>query len=372
MTSGDGADEEAALHTQDSARHGFSCENCGATLRWDPVADALSCDHCETTQAVPRAKGSIVERPLDAAGEAARGFGLELRVARCNECAARVTYDGASVAERCAFCGSASVLAQEANRNGLRPESLLPLDIGRAQAEEAFSKWLGKLWFRPNALKRVRVAEAAGVYVPYWTFDCQVHSDWSADAGYYYYVTETYVTRVNGKSQVQTRQVRKVRWEPAWGARDDHYDDLLVSASAGLSSELLSELGGFDTSELVPYRPEYLAGWQAEEYSVDLEQGWQAGRGLVEDRQFQRCSGDIPGDTSRHLSVDNDVSQILWKHVLLPVWSLAYTYRGKPWPVLINGQSGRVAGKAPLSWVKILGAVVGTAVAVGAAAAFSS
>lgn len=366
-----GTDEQAALEAHEGDRHGFSCENCGAAVRWDPVADALACDHCETTQAVPRAQGLIVERPLEAAGEAARGLGLEVRVARCDECGAKVTFDGSSTAERCAFCGSANVLAQDSNRNALRPESLLPLDVGRAQAEAAFAQWVGRLWFRPNDLKRASVAEAAGIYVPFWTFDCQVHSDWSADAGYYYYVTETYTTRVNGKTQVRTRQVRKVRWEPAWGARDDRYDDLLVNASAGLSAELLSELGGFDTSALLPYRPEYLAGWQAEEYSVDLEQGWVLGRGLVEVQQHRRCTGDVPGDTSRNVQVDNALSDIRWKHVLLPVWSLAYIYRGKAWPVLINGQSGRVAGKAPLSWVKILGALAGLAAAVGLGVALS-
>jgi predicted Zn-ribbon and HTH transcriptional regulator len=372
MDRSDGADELAALRAEESDRHAFSCENCGAKLRWDPVTDALLCDHCKTTRSVPRAGGMIVERPLDEVGDAARGLGLELRVACCDECGARVTYEGASIAERCPFCGSASVLSQDANRNALSPESLIPLDVGRAQAEQAFAEWLGKLWFRPNDLKRAKVSEAAGLYVPFWTFDCEVISSWSADAGYYYYVTESYTTMVNGKPQVRTRQVRRINWQPAWGEREDSYDDLLVPASAGLRGDLIEELGGFDTGELVPYRPEYLAGWQAEEYSIDLEQGWQHGLARVEELQRERCSGDVPGDTQRNLQVDSAISDVRWKHVLLPVWSLAYTYRGKPWPVLINGQSGRVAGKAPLSWIKIVLALVSLAAAAGlTAVAFS-
>jgi len=369
MDRSDGADELASLYAKDSDRHAFSCENCGAKLRWDPVTDALSCDHCETTRSVPRAAGKIVERPLDEVGDAARGLGLELRVVCCDECGARVTYEGVSTAERCAFCGSASVLSQDANRNSLRPESLIPLDVGRAQAQKAFAEWLGKLWFRPNDLMRAQVSEAAGLYVPFWTFDCGVRSDWSADAGYYYYVTQTYVSLVAGKPRTRTRQVRKVRWQPAWGEREDNYDDLLIPASAGLRADLIDRLGGFDTTELVPYRPEYLAGWQAEEYSIDLEHGWQDGLGRIEELQRRRCAGDVPGDTHRNLRVDNAISDVRWKHVLLPVWSLAYTYRGKPWPVLINGQSGRVAGKAPLSWIKILIALASLAASAGLVAA---
>ena len=195
--------------------------------------------------------------------------------------------------------------------------------------------------------------------MPFWTFDCHVHSDWSADAGYYYYVTQTYTTTVNGKRQTRTRRVRKIRWKPAWGQREDRYDDLLVAASQGIPAELVEELGRFDTKALVPYRPEYLAGWRAEEYQTDLLGGWRLGQADVERTQEQRCAGDVPGDTHRSLRVANAISDVHWKHVLLPVWSLAYSFRGKPYRVLVHGQTGRVVGEAPYSWVKIVLALLG-------------
>src|SRR5439155_26343704 len=126
------------------------------------------------------------------------------------------------------------------------------------------------------------------VYVPFWTFDAQVHSDWSADAGYFYYVDEPAVVLIGGRSTVRMQRVRKVRWEPAWGSRDDAYDDLLVHASRGLPEKLARELGSFDTKALVPYRPEYLAGWRAEEYAVDLEAGWRAAQARIEATQADR------------------------------------------------------------------------------------
>lgn len=339
----------------DSARLTFPCENCGAELRWDPDRDALLCDHCGTARQVPRGEGTIVERGLAEVGEAARGLGLAVRVARCGTCSARVSFDDRSTSSACVYCGSPSVLVQEENRNALRPESLVPLDVGRAAAEQSFRRWLKGLWFRPSDLKRTKQFDAAGVYVPFWTFDCRVHSDWSADAGHYYWVTETYTTMVNGRPALRTRQVCKVRWVPAWGKRDDAYDDLLVLASAGQSAELVTRLGAFDTKGLVPYKPDYLAGWHAEEYQVDLDQGWAQGLLAIEEQQRSRCSSDVPGDTQRNLQVRNTVADVRWKHVLLPVWSLAYRYKGKPYAVLVHGQTGRVAGEAPLSWAKILG-----------------
>jgi DNA-directed RNA polymerase subunit RPC12/RpoP len=341
---------EAAPDT--SQKVDFPCETCGAKLTWDPEHDQLACEYCGTKRPVPRGEGTIVERALEDAGGAARGLGVELRAARCANCGARVCFASTSTAELCVYCGSASVLAQEANRNALRPESLVPLDLSQKQVEERFRKWIRGLWFRPSELKRSTNHQAVGIYVPFWTFDCRVHSDWSADAGHYYYVTVPKMVMVNGKMKMRMVQERRVRWVPAWGKRDDAYDDELVCAS-GLSPELMRKLGGFETKALVPYRPEYLAGWRAEEYQLDLEQGWQRAQAVVVETQQGRCAGDVPGDTHRNLRVRNTITGVRWKHVLLPVWSLQYRFRGQVYTVLVNGQNGCVAGKAPISWAKV-------------------
>ncbi len=348
------------------------CKNCGAQVTWDPDEDALVCAYCKTSVRVPRAEGKIVEHSLSEAGSAARGLGVEVRVSRCQRCGAQVTFDERTTSKTCVFCGSAQVLEQSANRNAIRPESLIPLDVGRATVEKEFRTWLAGLWFRPNALQGLRDFGAVGVYVPFWTFDAQVHSDWSADAGFYYYVTEPTVVIVNGRPSVRMQQVRKVRWEPAWGARDDFYDDLLVHASKGLPEKLSAELGRFDTKALVPYRPEYLAGWRAEEYAVDLEAGFKVAQASIETTQSARCGGDVPGDTQRDLRVQNRLSDVRWKHVLLPVWSLTYAFAGREYAVLVHGQTGKVVGEAPYSWIKIFLLALGIAIAVLAAVAILS
>ena len=74
--------------------------------------------------------------------------------------------------------------------------------------------------------------------------------------------------------------------------------------------------------------------------------------------------------TQRNLRVQNLISNVRWKHILLPLWSLNYRYRDRSFTVLVHGQTGHVVGEAPLSWLKILlaiaaaGAVVATVVAV--------
>ncbi len=337
----------------------FRCPSCAAAMHFDAAVGMLSCDYCGTTVAVGTNEGgqSIVEYDLESGLDRQRehGYGAEVRRTRCSECGATVNFGASVTSDRCDFCGAPSVLVQESNRNLLRPESLIPFRVENQLATDKFRGWLKGLWFRPNDLKKTaRVKKLAGVYVPYWTFDAIADSDWTAQAGYYYYVTETYRTRdANGNSVTRTRQVRKVRWQNAWGSRTDRYDDILICASQGLPARMVNRLNSFNTQELVAYQPGYLAGWGAEEYAVELNVGWRDAVEIMASSQRRRCSRDVPGDTQRFLNVTNRFSEQTFKHVLLPIWISSYRYKDDVYRFLVNGQTGEVTGSAPYSIIKI-------------------
>jgi DNA-directed RNA polymerase subunit RPC12/RpoP len=335
----------------------FTCKECGAEMKFDAGLGQLKCDHCGATREVPTGTGTVVEYDFFQGLELApKGLaaGGATRAAKCQECGANVVFPDGVTATRCTFCGSNKVLEQAENQNAIRPESLVPFGVDKKRANQSFNDWLRKLWFRPSDLKRMaKVQEVAGVYVPFWTYDAHVESSWTAEAGYYYYETEEYTTQENGQEVIKERRVQRTRWERAWGHRADDYDDVLVCASVGLPRELADQLSSFDTQQLVAYSPGFLAGWRAEEYAVDLQQGFGFAQEKMEHEQGKRCGGDVPGDTQRFLRVDNTFSALTFKHVLLPVWIAAYRYRNKVYRFLVNGQTGEVVGKAPWSWIKI-------------------
>jgi len=335
----------------------FPCENCGAEMTFDPQRNALACAFCGTASAIP-AEGAVVEHDLfeGLAQSAERGLGLEVRTVRCQECGAEVMFEETVTATRCAFCGSPSVISAAADaEQPIRPESVVPFSHDRAAAEAAYSRWLSGLWFRPSDLRsRAALQEITGVYVPFWTYDCNVRSAWTAEAGYFYYTTETYTTVENGREVVREREVQHVRWEPASGQRSDSYDDVLVCASRGLPGDLVARLHTFDTSALAPYSPAYLAGFKAERYAVELREGFELAKESVVAEQEKRCAADVPGDTSRGLDVESTISDVTFKHVLLPLWIAAYRYRNQVYRFVVNGQTGEVQGKAPWSVTKIV------------------
>ncbi len=336
----------------------FPCQQCGAALQWDATKQAMTCPYCHFQQAMPTqaGAGAIREIPIEEGYRtAARGLGAQVQTINCQECGATVNVGQGERTAKCAFCGSAKVLAVETDANAIRPESLVAFQVDKGAANQKFGAWLSGLWFRPNDLKQLaKVQEMGGVYVPFWTFDAQVRSSWNAEAGYYYYETEYYETVENGETVTRERQVQRVRWEPAWGQRQDFYDDVLVCASKGLPSDLVEKFSTFDTTHgLVPYAPGYLAGWRAEAYAIDLPAAHAQGREKIEAAQYARCDGDVPGDTHRGLSVTNEFGNETFKHVLLPIWIAAYRYNDKVYRFLVNGQSGEVVGKAPWSFWKI-------------------
>ncbi len=272
-------------------------------------------------------------------------------------------FDPARVAQRCDFCGSSALIPVEQQAAPIRPESLLEFKLPESQVRDVVRAWYGSRWFAPNALKgRALTDTVHGIYLPYWTFDAQVHAEWSAQSGYHYYETE-HSTDAQGRDQ--TRQVQHTRWTPSAGALEHFFDDELVPASRGVPHELLRKIEPFPTtSDLKPYEPGYLSGWVVEQYQIDLTAAAQHARDGMEGKLRALCAAEVPGDTHRNLSVATDYSAQTFKHVLVPVWIVAYTYGAQVHQIIVNGYTGTIAGKHPLSWVKITLAVLAVIIAV--------
>jgi hypothetical protein len=242
------------------------------------------------------------------------------------------------------------------SRKRIRPKSLLPFRVKRDEARAGVLGWIKSRWFAPNRLKRFARMDSRlnGMYLPYWTYDCRTTSDYVGQRGDYYWVTQTYTTRQGGRTVTRTRQVRKIRWRHASGTVHNTFDDVLVVASHSLPNDYVVRLEPWDLDGLVPYGDEYLSGFLAESYQVDLEQGFEVAKGIVEPEIRSSVRSDIGGDEQRISSIDTAYDDITFKHLLLPVWITAYRFRDRVYRVLVNGRTGEVQGERPWSWVKIV------------------
>jgi hypothetical protein len=324
---------------------------------WNAAQKALVCPYCGAVSPVELASdGSIVKEhdlvaALRALPEDKKGWEADRVSVQCQSCKAISLFEPGRVAQNCEFCGSPSIIPQTAARKPIVPESVLPFVIAQTQVREDLRRWYGSRWFAPNRLKSAALTDQVhGLYIPYWTFDAQVDARWTAEAGYYYYETER---RGN-----KTERVRKVRWERAAGQLDHFFDDELVPATQGVPIDLLRQIEPFPTESLVPYDAGYVSGWVVEQYQIDLVAAAERARTQMDGATRRLCSAQVPGDTQRNLQVDADFSKQTFKHVLVPLWIVAYTYGARTFQVLVNGVTGRIAGKHPYSWVKIAFAIL--------------
>ena len=362
---------------QVAEQHRWPCEQCGSDLRYAPGQTELKCDYCGHVQkiavAAPKTKSTALGE-LDLARGLANDLPAtaseDVRSTSCPSCGAVVEFQGASHATECPFCAT-PVVVDTGSRRHIKPQALVPFVFTEAQSRAALVRWLGGLWFAPSSLlEYTRKGRAmAGIYVPFWTFDANTASRYTGQRGEHYYETRTVNVTVNGKSEQRQEQVQKTRWYAASGNVSRRFDDALVMASTSLPERLGNDLTPWDLAALEPYRPDYLAGFQAEGYTVVLADGHAKARDNMANIIKEDVRRDIGGDVQRIDTVNTQFDDETFKHILLPVWMAAYKYGGKSYRFLVNGQTGEVQGERPYSWWKIGFAVV-LAVIIGAGAVY--
>ncbi|SIS49629.1 primosomal protein N' (replication factor Y) - superfamily II helicase [Phaeovulum vinaykumarii] len=352
-------------------RH-FPCDACGADLTFAPGQDHLECSYCGHEQEIPPAIGrgtaDLRELPLAEVLDRAPAAEItdDLRLLSCPNCGAQIEITGPEHASTCPFCATPFVTGTGAQRQ-IKPQGLAPFVLSEAEAREAVTRWLGRLWFAPSGLVDYarKGRRMTGVYTPFWTFDARTRSRYSGMRGDAYYVTRTVMTTVGGKPARRQIRERKIRWSPASGQVARDFDDVLVLATTSLPRAHTAALQPWDLSALVPFQPEYLAGFSAEAYTI----GPQDGHAEARDQMARVIRSDvrraIGGDEQRISAIDTTHRDETCKHVLLPVWTAAYRYRGKSYRFVVNAQNGRVRGERPWSALKIALAVLAGAALAG-------
>ncbi|MBI5494511.1 MAG: hypothetical protein HY904_05745 [Deltaproteobacteria bacterium] len=346
-----------------TAQKTFPCEACGAQLTFAIDAQKLKCGHCGAEKDLQFQEGaSVSEQDLNAALQKQSTRRRTATAApvthevKCTSCGATVAFSGTLTSTECAYCGTPiqREAAHEA-QDRLPVDGVCPFAVEKDTAQRRLQDWVGSRWFAPGDFKQRGVHEHfQGVYMPYFTFDAMTHSRYRGERGDAYYETE-------GEGQ-NKRQVRKVRWTPRAGALRRFFDDVCIPALRSLPRTLLQSLEPWPLTKLIPFTDQALAGKQAHTYELELSEGFAAARERMDDEIRSDVRGDIGGDEQRIHDVTTQFSALTYKHVLLPIWILAYRYREKTYRVVVNAMTGEVQGERPWSAVKIALAVIAGAV----------
>lgn len=369
-----GSTAAAGRSLDDSKGRKFPCERCGADFEFHIGEQSLRCPFCHHVKQIAITDDdAIVEQDLKAMlteirsrRERQQSESEEVATAGssnevdCDACGATVVFEGTLISSECAYCGSPIQLgeAHAANVDRIPVDAVLPFKVSEKAAGKRLVKWVTSRWFAPNSFKeKGGKGRFAGVYLPYWTYDAMTYSRYAGQRGEYYYVT---VSSTDSEGNTTTRQERRTRWYPASGHVQRFFDDVLVCATTGLPSKIISKLEPWQLNQCLPFTGQALAGFQARTYDVELDKGFQQARVLMDVTIRSDVCRDIGGDTQSIDWVKTRYDATTFKHVLLPLWLLSYRYNKKVYQVLVNAQTGEVQGERPYSWIKITLAVVAT------------
>lgn len=332
----------------------FKCPQCGATTAYDVAAGGVACEHCgyvsEAKSATVGQAAEEFEFTLETLSQAAHGWGVERKELHCDACGANITLAEGALSATCPFCASNKVAVRAASGDQLRPRVLIPFKITPADLRSRVTQWLGRGWFHPAGLAAAAgVDRFIGIYLPFWTFDARMDTGWKAEIGYER--QERYYD--SGDKEWKTRTVVDWHWED--GSVTVPIDDWLVPGTVRVSNLILQKLYPFQMSDLVEYAPDYLAGWQAQTYDVNLPQAWELGKTAMREHAREAAQQNAKSRTGRvrNFGMTADFADESWRFILLPVYVAAYTFESKVYQVMVNGQSGLVAGQKPVAWWKI-------------------
>ena len=337
----------------------LACLGCGALLKFKPGTTHLVCDHCGSKNEIPipQTNGNSLELDLENffSKKQADLEKMETATVKCDGCGATTTLPPKVSSDKCPFC-SQSLVIKSGNTSSLhKPQYLLPFMVENNQALSFFKKWMNKLWFAPGDLKRYasQIENLKGMYLPYWTFDCQTQTSYRGQRGENYQETKTITVMENGKNVNRTIRETKTRWYPAAGEVAVSFDDVLIAATPSLPKEKLQAPEPWDHTKLVTYDDRFLSGFITETYSLPLKSALEESKIRMEPGILSQILQDIGGDQQLIQYKSTTYNNPTFKHILLPVWISSYRYNQKVYQFLVNAQTGEVQGQRPYSVLKI-------------------
>ncbi len=276
-----------------------------------------------------------------------------LRIVRCSECGAAVSYRVEKRAPVCRFCG-AETRVEEVSDPLESAKEYVRFKVKRDDAAGAMRRYLGSLgWFRPADLAaRASVDSVTPLYFAAWAFDAEAEVTWAADSD---------------------AGSRRSDWAPHAGRTKLRWKNVLISASRGLNHKEVAVLArGYDLSKARPVDDE-LAD-EVERFDVERS----AARATVLSTIMSLAAaqieqGHVPGSRVRNVHVSALLEGLVTRRVALPCFVLVYRYDGRPYRCIVHGRdAGIVTGTAPLSWTKILLVVILALLVVAVAIALGS
>ena len=337
----------------------FRCKNCGGMMRFDPKSGNLKCENCETEEELPKVFTHKRHDINDYEKRIKNKITEEKTIVQCSSCGAMVEMGPLETSKKCPYCDTNIVLSEKVV-SVLEPDGIRPFLVDKREIGNLFSNWIKRRWFAPNVLKNLyQSGKVTGIYLPYWSFDNSADSEYTAQGGIDR--TETYEEDGKTKTRIVTD------WYYVSGEVENKFRNVIMRASRTLNDRLLKSLGGFNVENTINFDSRYLSGYNSEIFKISMRQGYEEAKVKMEDEIYNTISSDVLRRYDRVRDIRYSVywNDEYYRLLLLPVYSMSYSFNGKSYQIVINGENGKIVGEYPKSAVKIAIVVILAVLALG-------
>lgn len=329
----------------------IKCSSCGGNMIFDPRTQKLFCEHCGTTE-------DVGEKILAHEKSITEGFSCDKKwdsketvVFSCENCGAKVVLQKDQTATECPFCGTNHVKRTE-ELTGLKPGAVLPFQFDMENAVDYSKRWVKKRFFAPKSFKKnIKAERVKGVYAPCFTFDSSTDTIYSARLG-------TRHTRVVGSGKNRRTETYMV-WHNVSGVFNSRFDDVLISAGSKLSQKTLGKIMPYSSNSSLSYDEKYLLGFMAYHYDKELETCWDDAKVIMDEQIKRDILKGYSYDAVDSFNMSTTHTGVTYKYAMLPVYVGNFNYKSKIYNFYVNGETGKVTGKTPISFWKVLFTVLG-------------
>ena len=310
------------------------CSNCAGKLIFNPASQKLECANCGA--------GFRPEDVRDTAADVHSKY-YDTRVYTCSHCGAEVITSDTESSTFCVYCGNPAIVFSRVSRE-YRPDGIIPFKITKQQALDKIRSRFEKNPIVPKEIAGSFKSEnMRGIYVPYWVINADYQeADWISG------------TVKRGKSS-ETRYYSR--------AGEVKFKNVPVDGSRILNDDVSLRLEPFYLEDSKEFDEDYLNGFYSNTSDMDLMD--------LRESASKRChrlfADEVVKSIPKNVNSVKIRDSIYWAdiqddpiYMMFPVWFLTFKYNGKPYTVLVNGQTGKVTGTLPWLQKRVWGIAIAT------------
>jgi len=311
----------------------YKCPNCGSDMAFDSESGKLACESCGRLDDIEKFPKEFISNAFS------ENEAVEYH---CKNCGAVIITDKDVTATTCSFCGAGVVLADRLSGD-FAPAKVIPFTISKEEAMKAFKTWCKNGLLTPKGFMTAdRIKSITGMYVPFWLYDLNSNA-----------VIDAICTKVRSYSRGEYIYTETTYYD-VYRNINLNYLRVPVDASEKMNDNLMDKLEPYDYNDLKDFNTPYLAGYIAEKYNYDDKQLFSRVKSRIDNYVESYIRSTISQyNTTSYKNKNIDIRQKNAYYTLLPVWMVCYDYNKSEHIFAMNGQTGKVVGKPPLSYKKV-------------------